>query len=313
MMEQPFEIKKAVITGATGMIGVTLANYLLHKGVEVLVIIREHSPRRHQLPTHKNLTIIECNIDNYKDLTNKIEGTYDAMYHLAWAGTFGDSRNDTAIQTKNIEYTLDAVNLAEKLKCRVFLFAGSQAEYGRVEEKLNGSVKTFPENGYGVAKLCAGSLSRISCEQKKIRHIWTRILSIYGPYDGKNTMVMSTIYKLLNNQVPQLTKGEQQWDYLYSKDAVRALYLASVKGIHGKIYCIGSGNTRFLYEYMKCIQNAVDNNGQIAIGAVEYREKQVMYLCADITELTKDTGFVPEISFEEGIKETVEWCRSNNP
>jgi nucleoside-diphosphate-sugar epimerase len=45
------------------------------------------------------------------------------------------------------------------------------------------------------------------------------------------------------------------------------------------------------------------------IGALPYRDKQVMYLCADIEDFTKDTGFVPEVSFEEGIKKTVEWCK----
>ncbi len=310
-MEKQLEIKKAVVTGATGMIGVTLIQYLLEQGIEVLAIIRENSSRKHQLPKHSSLTVMECNIDNYKQLSNNIKGTYDAMFHLAWDGTFGDSRNDTKIQSDNIKYTLDAVDLAESLKCKVFIFAGSQAEYGRVEEKLNDTVATFPENGYGVAKLCAGNLSKIACEQKNIRHIWTRILSVYGPYDGKNTMVMSSIYSLLRKEVPQFTKGEQQWDYLYSKDAVRALYLAGLKGKHGAIYCIGSGKTRFLYEYVECIRNEVDKDGQIAIGAVKYRDKQVMYLCADISKLTKDTGFIPQISFEEGIKETVAWCRNN--
>ena len=47
----------------------------------------------------------------------------------------------------------------------------------------------------------------------------------------------------------------------------------------------------------------------IGFGEVDYYPGQVMYLCADISELTEDTGFVPEYSFEEGIKETVEWYR----
>ncbi len=89
---------------------------------------------------------------------------------------------------------------------------------------------TFPENGYGIAKLCAGQMSRILCEQKNMNHIWTRILSVYGPYDGENTMIMSVIRKLAHGEKPSLTEGKQQWDYLYSKDAGYAMYLLGEKG-----------------------------------------------------------------------------------
>ena len=74
--------------------------------------------------------------------------------------------------------------------------------------------------------------------------IWTRILSIYGPYDGENTMVMSTIYKLLNSEKPSCTKGEQMWDFLYSKDAALAMRLLGEKGTDGRTYCIGSGKSK---------------------------------------------------------------------
>ncbi len=59
-----------------------------------------------------------------------------------------------------------------------FIGAGSQAEYGRVEGKLNSQVPAFPENGYGMAKLCAGQMTRIQCESWE-SDIWTRILSVY--------------------------------------------------------------------------------------------------------------------------------------
>ena len=70
-------------------------------------------------------------------------------------------------------------------------------------------------------------------------------------------------------------------------------------------------NTELTVAVMGCAVNGPGEarNADIGIGEVPYMPKQVMYLCADINKLTKDTGFVPEWSFEEGIKETVEWCR----
>jgi UDP-glucose 4-epimerase len=305
------QVKKAVITGATGMVGATLSRYLLQQGTEVLCIVRPNSRKRGQLPSHPGLSVVEADLKDLKEAAKKITGTYDALFHLGWDGAFGDARNNMYIQNRNIEYTLNAVELAHALGCRVFVGAGSQAEYGRVsgEVKLSPDTPAFPENGYGMAKLCAGQMSRVMCRSYGIRHEWVRILSIYGPYDIPGTMVMSGIYSLLNGERPQYTKGEQMWDYLYSEDAVRALALVAEKGKDGSVYCIGSGQVRPLAEYIRRIRDAVDPAAEVGIGERPYMDKQVMYLCADISNLTKDTGFVPEIPFEEGIRRTVEWCR----
>ena len=205
--------------------------------------------------------------------------------------------------------TLDAVHLANKLGCEVFVGAGSQAEYGKCSDKIAPDTPTFPETGYGIGKLCAGQMSRNLCKQLGIRHVWTRILSVYGPMDQEYTMVMSGIYQLLRGERPVYTKGEQKWDYLYSEDAARALYLAGCKGRDQAIYCVGSGTVRPLCEYILAIRDAVNPEASIGLGEIPYPEGQVMYLQADIETLTKDTGFVPEISFEEGIQRTVQWCR----
>ena len=66
---------------------------------------------------------------------------------------------------------------------------------------------------------------------------------------------------------------------------------------------------RPLREYIEVIRDTVNPLAEVGIGEREYNEGQVMYLCADIDELTKDTGFVPATSFEEGIKITVDWTR----
>lgn len=308
------EITRAVITGATGMIGIALVEYLLSQGIEVTALIRKNSKKAERLPAHTGLYKAELDLTELSDeaalLASKIlDRKQDVFFHLGWDGTFGDCRNDMYLQNNNIRYTLDAVRLAHRLECSVFVGAGSQAEYGRTEEKLSASTPTFPENGYGIAKLAAGQMSRILCQSLGIRHEWTRILSVYGAYDTENTMVMSAIRKLSVKAIPEFSKGEQLWDYLYVKDAVRALYLIAENGRDGRVYPIGSGNPRRLSEYILAIRDSMDKEGQVSLGAIPYSRNQVMYLCADISELTKETGFVPEYTFEEGIKETVQWYR----
>lgn len=304
-------MKKAVITGPTGAVGMALIQCLSDNGIDVVAVVRPGSARADRIRESEHVSVVYCDLKELDKLPSLIEGGADVFYHFAWDGTFGDSRNNMYLQNNNVKYALDAVEAAYKLGCKTFIGAGSQAEYGRFEGELNASVPAFPENGYGIAKLCAGQMTRIACQQKGIRHIWTRILSVYGPYDGDKTMVSSTIIKLMNSEKPSCTKGEQMWDYLYSKDAARAFMMLADGGVDGKVYCLGGGTARPLKDYINLIRDAVGNDVEIGFGDIPYSDKQVMHLCADINELTKDTGFTPIYTFEQGIEETVGWWRSH--
>lgn len=303
-------MKKVIITGATGMIGIALANYLLENNIEITAIIRENSNRKNNLPQNSKLKIVECNLNNLKSL-NLEENDYDAFFHLAWDGTFGDARDNKEKQMLNVEFTNDAVKLAKKCGCKVFVGAGSQAEFGRVDGIIDEMVIPNPETEYGKAKLQAGIESRKLANTLDLKHIWTRIFSVYGPYDGENTMVMTSIREMIKGNSPDYTKGEQNWDYLYCKDVAKALCLLSMNGIKDKTYCVASGKTKKLYEYIKIIKNCINPNIELKLGAKKYAENQVMNLNVNISELIKDVKFIPEIEFETGIKETINWYKEN--
>lgn len=313
-------MRRVIITGPTGAIGMALIKYLRQRDIQVIAVVRGDSKRKKQIRESDNVAVVECSLVDLKNLPHKvleaverkqwnINQEIDVFYHFAWDGTFGDSRNDMYLQNQNVTYALEAVDVAAELGCKTFVGAGSQAEFGRYEGKLSMEVPTFPENGYGIAKLCAGQMTRIQCEMRGIRHIWTRILSVYGPYDGSGTMIMSLIANLLNGIKFSCTKGEQMWDYLYAEDAAKMMYLLGIKGIHGKTYCLGSGEAKPLKEYMEIIRSLINPQTEIGYGEVEYSPKQVMYLCADIEEFIKDTGYKPNNTFETGIKDTIAWYR----
>lgn len=303
-------IERAIITGGTGAIGMALIEELVNQGVEVLVFCRKNSERNDRIPRHPMVSILYCDLSQLGEVQNTTGKQYDVFYHFAWQGTTGESRNQMMLQNQNVKYALEAVKAAKRFGCHIFIGAGSQAEYGRVEGKLKADTAVFPENGYGMAKLCAGQMTRVLAEQLGIEHIWVRILSVYGPYDAKNSMVMSTIHKLLRGEVPQFTKGEQLWDYLYSKDAAVAFWLLAERGIDQKVYVLGSGQVSRLSEYIGSIRDVVRPGAPLAIGVLPYGKKQVMYLCADSEELKKDVGFVPEVGFSQGIQKVVEWYKT---
>lgn len=306
-------MKKVLITGPTGAVGMAVIKQCIEQEIEVYAICRPDSERKQRIPNHALVHIIECDLDSLQALTNKDVPTSDIFFHLGWVSTIGEGRNDMDVQLKNIQYTLEAVRLAKRIGCDTFIGAGSQAEYGRPEAgtKLNADVATFPESGYGMAKLCAGQMSRIECEKLGLKHIWVRILSVYGPYDGEKTMIMSSIRRLLAGKRIPLTEGGQEWDYLYSEDAARALLLIGEKGIDHKIYCLGNGKTKRLRDYVEIMRDCVDSDSELGFGDIPYSDKQIMYLCADITELTRDVSFTPNTEFREGIRLTIEWARRN--
>lgn len=303
------EIKRAIITGPTGAVGASLIRELLANGTEVTAVCRPASLRLSAIPDDPRVTVVECALRDLLTLEGRLAPGYDAFYHFAWDGTYGESRQDLRRQTNNVLCTLDAVELARRLGCKVFVGAGSQSEFGHVDGVLHPDTPCDPDNGYGIAKLAAGRLSRLACSQAGIRHVWCRIVSLYGPYDGDYTMIMSAIRTLLDGGRPQFTKGDQVWDYIYSKDAARAFRLAAERGRDGAVYCFGTGQTRLLRDYICALRDAIDPALEVGIGERPYYPNQVMHLEADISNLTADTGFVPRYSFEEGIRETIEWVR----
>lgn len=291
------------------MLGASMIEQMVADGIKVTAVIRPNSKKRSNLIKHENIQVVECDIDELLTLKSVLMGTYDTFYHFAWDGTYGDSRNDAMLQEKNVRNTLEAVELAHALGCKVFVGAGSQAEFGFVEGELSDQIPKNPVTGYGIAKYTAGRLSAIMCERLGMRQSWGRIVSTYGPRDNSYTMVMSSVIGMLNGERMSFTKGDQIWDYVYGGDCSKAFYLIGKYGKHGKAYTIGSGKSKLLREYIEIIRDVVNPSLEIGIGERDYYPNQVMRLTADISELTEDTGFVPEIDFAEGIRRTMEWYK----
>lgn len=296
-------MKKVVITGPTGCIGVALSSLLLAQGFEVYAVCRPNSPNIKLLPVHSSIHVVESDIKDLS-LLECLGGGFDAFFHLAWSGTFGADRNDAQRQLNNVQYTLDAVKLAKDIGCRMFIGAGSQAEYGHFDRPADDTLAPKPFTFYGAAKLSAGQMSRVYAAQLGMAHAWVRIFSIYGPGDDKNTLVHFLIRELLAGRSPALTAGEQIWDYLYSDDAAKALAAIARSGKDGAVYNLGSGEQRVLKEYISIIRDVVSPETALKLGERPYGQDQVMFLSADISKLTNDTGFIPETTFEEGIKRT---------
>ena len=317
-------MKRIVVTGATSSLGTALIDECIKQHIEVLAICNPNSRNMDRITKHEFVTIMECELSELSGFCPEKDG-YDAFVHLAWASTQGDAaRNLLQPQVMNIKYALDAVDLAERLGCDVFVGAGSQAEYGRTNEILTEETPCHPETAYGMAKLCAGQMTKLACKQKGMKHIWPRILSAYGPNCQPQTIINYTLTELLQGRRPSLSGGEQIWDFIYTGDVARALLLLAEKGHDGEVYVIGSGNARQLKDYLQDVRRIVTESmttsdvdagyvcPELGLGDRPYGDNTVMHLACDIRKLKQDTGFETEVNFKEGILKTIEWIKEQN-
>lgn len=296
-------MKRVVVTGATSMIGIALINECIKNNVEVLAIVRKNSERVSRIPKSELIKVYECDLSKLEDVI--VDGTYDVLYHLAWNGTKKYERNNPIVQEKNITYTIQAVELAAKLGCKKFIGAGSQAEYGKVEGIISEDTGVMPDTAYGISKYAAGRLSERLCKQYGIIHIWARVFSIYGAYDNDETMLSYAMKCFSEKIIANFSAATQMWDYLYEEDAGKIFYLLGQCDLESKVYCVASGLSRPLKEYIMELQEAWNENAECAFAAQNGVE--IIGLQADITELIHDIDYTPETEFCDGIKKVVEY------
>ena len=306
-------MKRVLVTGGTGVTGVALVRFLLEKGIEVIAIVRPGSFREKYLPIGDvRLQIVYGKLQELSTLGERIKefGQIDAFFHLAWEGsTIADkqgSRDNMQLQSRNIVYAVDAAELCHEINCPVFVMTGSQAEYGIHDEKITEDTPSLPVNGYGNAKLCAENMTRIMCRKYGIRHVFARLFSIYGPYDGTNSLVNTSVLKLLNGERPQYSEGKQIWNYLYSFDAAKALWMLGEKGVDGEVYNVGNEEERPLCDYIKIIHEAVNPDIPPVLGEVPYTDGKYVEMRCDSSKIQK-LGFKSDYSFCDGIETIKNW------
>ena len=144
-------------------------------------------------------------------------------------------------------------------------------------------------------------MTRSLCQQADIRHVWARVLSVYGLHENRDSLIVAAMQTLLSGKKFAMTAGDQEWDYLYADDAADAFYQMAINGKANAIYPLGSGCTHKLREYVECIRDAIDPELKIGFWEVPYLPDQVMHMRADISTLTADTGWQPQTKFAKGV------------
>ena len=293
-----------VITGATGFIGSAILSELIADGARVTVLLRPDSNLGRLAAMKGFETVIYTRLLDSRTINDLAERKPDIFIHCGWRGVGGGERNEAFQITNNIPMTLDTVELAATAGCRQWIGLGSQAEYGNQNCRMNEDVPLQPTTLYGKAKLAAGIAALALCEARKMAGVWLRVFSTYGPNDAPYWFIPYVIQEFLAGRAPKLTKCEQLWDYLYVRDAARAV-TAAANGATSGVFNLGSGSSRPLRDYIETIRSELGALLEPLYGSIPYRPDQVMHLEADISRLKLATGWEPETSLIEGVRQTV--------
>lgn len=302
-------MKKVVITGADGFIGSNLIKYLVKNNIEVYAIICPSSLTKSRIQGMEKVHCIECEIAGLIAIAEDFPKDIDVCFHLAWQGVAAEERDNLNKQMKNIDMGLLCIEFASKIQVKNIIFLGSTAEYLYYGKPINELAVPSPQNAYATAKVALHYLAKQYAQNLQIGYIYVVITGIYAADRKDNNVIFYTIEKLLNGEKPALTKLEQLWDYVNIKDVVEALRLIGEKGKSGAFYAVGRGDNQPLYKYIETIRNYIDPTLPLGIGEVEYANDRMPSSCIDLSAVTRDTGFVPKVSFDDGIKEVIDIMR----
>lgn len=265
------------ITGASSFIGVELCRYLSDNGHKVIAMSRKENEQLNTIANSVHLRVFYADMQNLIDKAKDVKA--DVFIHLAWAGALLGQRDNQELQEGNINFSLECVKLSKQIGCQLYVDAGSQAEYGIVPGVLTEETPCNPVSAYGKAKLKMYHEARELTQQLGLKYIHLRILSVYGENDHPNTLIMSSLRKLKNNEPIEMRSGGQKWNYVYVKDAARQIAELSLHAIgdnnfRSEVYNIASEDTRKLRGFVEVMKKILGSESELSFGGYDI-EKDV--------------------------------------
>jgi nucleoside-diphosphate-sugar epimerase len=309
---------RALVTGAAGFIGSTLAERLLADGAEVVGIdcFTDYYPRaikeRNLAPLRgrPGFSFMESTIQA-ADL-RALLGDRTHVFHLAaQAGVRKSWGRDFAVYTvNNIEATqvlLEAASTAPVLER--FVYASSSSVYGdSVPIPMREDARPQPVSPYGVSKLAAEQLCYLYYANHRVPAVSLRYFTVYGPRQRPDMGFHRFLSAAMRGEsIAVYGDGEQTRDFTFVHDAVEATVAAAVRGVPGRVYNIGGGSRVSINEVLKMIGGVV---GRTPLLAADPAQKGDMrHTFADTWLARMDLGFEPKVGLEQGLTAEYKWLK----
>ena len=313
---------KVLITGITGFVGSHLADYLLSLGsIEIYGIERWRSRTENIEHIRDKIKLVGCDIRDSISVTETIGKIKpDKIFHLAaqsfvpssWQAP-QESLTTNIIGELNVFEAVRAVNINP-----VIQIAGSSEEYGLVlpdELPIKETNPLRPLSPYAVSKVGQDFLGYQYYKSYNMNIIRTRAFNHTGPRRGE-VFASSNFAKQIveiekNKREPVIFVGnlDARRDFSDVRDVVRAYWLATEKCLPGEVYNISSGKALSIKEMLDLLLKISKVKVEIKQEPSRMRPSDVSVLLGDNTKFCKQTGWKPEIPFEQTLKDLLEYWR----
>lgn len=244
----------------------------------------------------------------------------DYIFHLAAQSSVGLAwKNPCLTIDVNIKGSVNVMDSVRELyyKPRVLLI-GSGEEYGHINEgetPINEGNMIRPGNIYAATKVCQNMIGNIYAQAYDMELMMVRAFNHIGPTQAPMFVVadfckqVAEIEKGIREPIMYVGNLEAQRDFTDVRDVVRAYAMIIEKGDAGETYNVGSGHAVSIREILELIISLSGQKIKVEIDTNKLRPVDVPIIEADTTKLRNLTGWVPEITLEQTIKETLDYWR----
>ena len=261
-----------------------------------------------------NYMFIRGDICDRKTVEEAMTGC-DMVVHFAAESHVDRSIGGPAIFIRtNIVGTEILLEVAKELNIKRFHHVSTDEVFGtlsldNLEEKFNEDTPYSPRSPYAASKAGSDHLVRAFVETYNFPATISNCTNNYGPFQFPEKIIPLFITNALQNKpLPIYGQGKAVRDYLYVIDHCEAIDLIIHKGKIGETYCIGGDSEKNGVEIADTILELLDKPKDLKT-FVEDRKGHDMRYAMNHSKITRELGWKPSVSFEEGIKKTIEWYR----
>ena len=312
-----FKDKKVVVTGGTGFIGTHYIEELLTRGARVITSIHEVPFKMYD----DRITWLEdINLENLDDALKLIEG---ADYVIHSAGKIchpSNVANDFQVSLNQIKVITNVLEASYKSGVKGFVDVNSSTgypdrRYPITEDEYWDDEPYISYYGYGWMRRYREKLMEHTSHLTDMKIGIARGTAIFGPHDNFNLktchVIPALIKRVLSGEDPLVVWGSPDVvrDFLYVKDVVNGALLVLEKGESMRPYNLGYGSTITIGEIVDTILKATGKNPKVEWD--NSKPTTIPFRACSTERISKELGFKPEYTFEEGIEETVKWYKEN--
>jgi UDP-glucose 4-epimerase len=309
-----------LVTGIAGFIGSSIARALLAQGDQVRGIDNLSTGRRENVAEilHR-IDFQEADLLDMESMRRACMGV-DCVFHQAAIPSVPKSVKDPLGSNQtNVDGTVNILIAARDAKVRRVVYAASSSAYGDTPTlPKHEEMRPNPISPYAVAKLASEYYMVSFYRCYGLETVCLRYFNIFGPRQDPTSpysgVLAKFITQMLRGEQPMIFgDGSQSRDFTYIDNAVHANLLAAkapAAAVAGGVFNVATGTRADLNETFQILKKLTGYSGDVKYGPE--REGDVKHSLADISSAEKHLGYKSQVDFEEGLRRTVDWYRSES-